>query len=532
MDDQDKTKEELTEEIVYLRRRLSELEHVNEALQTSESRFQALFENMGNAVAVYKAEQDGEDFVLIDFNKAAEKIEQISRSEVVGKSVLKVFPGVKEFGLFDVFKRVWRTGRAEYHPLSDYKDNRIQGWRENFVYRLPSGEVVAVYSDETERKKGEQALRENEARYKAIFQGASEGILVADPRTTEFKYANPAVCEMLGYTEDELMGLNLSAIHPKDKLDYVLAEFQAIARREKSKTEDLPCLRKDGTIFYANVGGASITIDGLPYNVGFFSDNTARKRAEQALHESEQRFRAIFEGAEDHIFLKDRSLRYMDANPAVGKLFGIPTSEIIGRTHENLFGVEGSELTRESDLRVLEGETIEGEQIRKVYGIPMTFLYTKSPLRDDSGQVIGILSISHDITERKRVEVSPIIIREYPSKAMRSTLKSAILAAKNDTTVLLTGTSGSGKDYLARYIHDHSNRASGPYFTVNCAAIPHEIAESELFGHEKGAFTGAVGRKRGLLELAESGTLLFNEIGDLPTHVAGKVADFPGYQKI
>src|SRR5208283_990691 len=171
MDDQDKTKEEITEELVYLRRRLSELEHVNEALQRSESRFQSLFENMGNAVAVYKAEQDGEDFVLIDFNKAAEKIEQTSRSEVLGKSVLKVFPGVKEFGLFDVFQRVWRTGRSEYYPVSEYKDNRIHGWRENFVYRLPSGEVVAIYTDETERKKVEDELTESERKYRALIEG-------------------------------------------------------------------------------------------------------------------------------------------------------------------------------------------------------------------------------------------------------------------------------------------------------------------------------------------------------------------------
>jgi transcriptional regulator with PAS, ATPase and Fis domain len=188
--------------------------------------------------------------------------------------------------------------------------------------------------------------------------------------------------------------------------------------------------------------------------------------------------------------------------------------------------VEGSELTRESDLRVLEGETIEGEQIRKVHGTPRTFLYTKSPLRDDSGQVVGILSISRDITERKKIEGSPIIMREYPSKAMRSTLETARLAARRARTVLLTGESGSGKDYVARYIHDHSNRASGPYFAVNCAAIAHEIAESELFGHEKGAFTGAVTRKRGLLELAESGTLLLNEIGDLPLTLQTKLLTF------
>ena len=98
---------------------------------------------------------------------------------------------------------------------------------------------------------------------------------------------------------------------------------------------------------------------------------------------------------------------------------------------------------------------------------------------------------------------------------MRFTLKQARIVAKTASTILLTGESGCGKDYLASYIHNNSDRAGSPYFSINCAAIAPELAESELFGHEKGAFTGAVGRKRGMLELAEGGTLLLNEIGEL-----------------
>ncbi len=91
---------------------------------------------------------------------------------------------------------------------------------------------------------------------------------------------------------------------------------------------------------------------------------------------------------------------------------------------------------------------------------------------------------------------------------------------------MLLGESGSGKDYLARYIHNHSKRAGGPYFSVNCAAIAAQLAESELFGHEKGSFTGAQGRKRGLLELAEGGTLLLNEIGELSLPLQAKLLTF------
>jgi DNA-binding NtrC family response regulator len=114
----------------------------------------------------------------------------------------------------------------------------------------------------------------------------------------------------------------------------------------------------------------------------------------------------------------------------------------------------------------------------------------------------------------------------YPSEAMRATMHNALHAASTDSIVLLLGESGSGKDFFARFIHDNSKRADGPFFAVNCAAVSPELAESELFGHEPGSFTGARGRKRGLLELAEGGTLLLNEIGELTPPLQAKLLTF------
>ena len=100
------------------------------------------------------------------------------------------------------------------------------------------------------------------------------------------------------------------------------------------------------------------------------------------------------------------------------------------------------------------------------------------------------------------------------------------IAAETASTILLTGETGSGKDYLARYIHNISSRSGGPFYSINCAAIPAELAESELFGHEAGAYTGAVRKKRGMLELAEGGTLLLNEIGELSPLMQAKLLTF------
>jgi len=137
----------------------AELKAANQQLMASEEKYKGLFEFMSSGVAVYEAVDDGKDFIFMDFNQAGEKIEKLKRDKLIGKSLLEVFPGVKEFGLFEVIQRVWKTGKSEYHPITIYQDERISGWRENYVYKLPSGEVVAVYDDVTRRKKAEEELR-------------------------------------------------------------------------------------------------------------------------------------------------------------------------------------------------------------------------------------------------------------------------------------------------------------------------------------------------------------------------------------
>jgi PAS domain S-box-containing protein len=265
----------------------------------------------------------------------------------------------------------------------------------------------------------------------------------------------------------------------------------------------------------------------LGYGINTLRMRAEKERADIALRESEQRFRAIFEGAQDCIVLKDRSLKYTLVNPAAERLYGQPASKIIGLTYEQLFGPEGAAYVREVDTRVLGGESLEEEHTRRLRGTPITFLETRLPLRDSEGEITGILVVARDITERKRTEiVVPEMTAEYPSKAMRLTLAMARIAAQKESTILLLGESGSGKDYLARFLHRHSKRADGPFFSINCAAVAPELAESELFGHEKGAFTGAYGRKRGLFELAEGGTLLLNEIGELSPPVQAKLLTF------
>lgn len=252
-----------------------------------------------------------------------------------------------------------------------------------------------------------------------------------------------------------------------------------------------------------------------------------RQRAEEGLRESEERFRAIFETAPDLIYIKDRSLRYTHVNPAMEGLFQMSESEIAGKSDKELYGIETGKHLERIDRRVLAGESVEEEMTRSVNGVPTTFLEVRVPLRSSDGEIIGLCGIARNITDRRRIIPDAAeAVPEYPSKTMRTTLARAMLIAAQDSTVLLLGESGTGKDYLARFIHDNSERRSGPFFAINCASVAPELAESELFGHEQGAFTGARQRKRGLLELAEGGTLFLNEVGELPLTLQAKLLTF------
>ena len=118
----------------------------------SEKRYKRLFDNISDAVIVCEAVNNGNDFIIRDLNLSSERIEKIKRKDVIGKSILDVFPNIKEFGLLDVLNKVWQSGQALKHPAAFYKNDRISGWRENYVYKLPGGEIVLIYKDITELK--------------------------------------------------------------------------------------------------------------------------------------------------------------------------------------------------------------------------------------------------------------------------------------------------------------------------------------------------------------------------------------------
>ncbi len=172
-------------------------------LKASEERFRQMFDNMSSGVVVYEAVDNGKDFILKDFNPSVEKIENLSRENMIGKRLTKVFPAAIDMGMLDALQRVWRSATPEHLPICSYKDNRIAGWRENYIYRLSSGEVIAVYDDRTAQK---QSHEENE-RLRTAIEQADETIVISDT-SGAIEFVNPAFCKITGYTQEEAIGQN------------------------------------------------------------------------------------------------------------------------------------------------------------------------------------------------------------------------------------------------------------------------------------------------------------------------------------
>lgn len=139
-------------------RDITERKHAEEMLRENETRLKDMFEHLSSGVAIYQPSSDQQNFIITSFNKAAERIESMRREDLIGKNVVEVFPGITEFGLLEVFRRVWETGTAEHFPVSFYDDGKIAGWRENYIYKLPNGEIVAIYDDVTKEKQAEERM--------------------------------------------------------------------------------------------------------------------------------------------------------------------------------------------------------------------------------------------------------------------------------------------------------------------------------------------------------------------------------------
>lgn len=181
------------------------------ALRNSEEQFRDMFETMSNAVVVFEISNDRQDFICTDINRAAEQIENISRKEAVGASITKVFPLVKELGLFSLCHQVFRTGKRVEFPVFYYKNQRATGWSEGLIYKLTTGNIVVLYEDVTERVLNEKALWQEKERAQVTLASIGDAVLTTDVQG-RVTYLNPVAETMIGWTNEEAQGIMIERV--------------------------------------------------------------------------------------------------------------------------------------------------------------------------------------------------------------------------------------------------------------------------------------------------------------------------------
>lgn len=245
-------------------------------------RYKLLFENMSSGVAVYEAVDDGRDFIFKDLNRAGQQIDRTKKEDVIGKKVTKVFPGIIEFGLLDIFRQVFKTGKPIQYPTAMYKDKRLVGWRINYVYKLPTGEIVSVYDDVTKHENARLALEKSEAKFRGITENSSDITLIID-KDKVCKYVSPSISKKGNYTPEQLIGqYPRKFVHPDDidRIEKILE--QTIQEPKKiHQLETFRARRNDGSYAYLDgLFSNMIDVPGINGIVVNCRDITERKEIE------------------------------------------------------------------------------------------------------------------------------------------------------------------------------------------------------------------------------------------------------------
>ena len=395
-------------------------------------------------------------------------------------------------------------------------------------------EIVGAIMDITERKVAEEAIRRSEA-YLAEAQKLSHtGSFGWKPDTGEIIWSEESyrIYEWDHAEKPTLTGL-FERIHPGDK---TLAQ-QVVDDLSKTVTDfehEFRLVMPSGAIKHLHVRAHPLrNSSGKVEVVGAVTDITVRKIAEETIRRQEAELRQILDLTPQLIAVFGPRRERLFTNRMALDYFGLTLDEWRNTAHGFLGHPDDTKRVQPQwDGAMLSGSGFEMEvRMRKGDGTFRWFLNRFNPLRDDEGQVLRWYVACTDIEDRKqaeeRLQQENVALREEIDKAsmfeeivgtspaLQTVLSRISKVAPTDSTVLITGETGTGKELVARAIHRRSNRASRAFVSVNCAAIPRDLIASELFGHEKGAFTGALQRRVGRFELAEGGTIFLDEVGEL-----------------
>ncbi|MEA1892262.1 MAG: diguanylate cyclase [Campylobacterota bacterium] len=382
-------------------------------------------------VAIYK--KVGDDFIFTDFNKKAEITESVKKNSLINKKLTEVFPGVKEFGLFDVLLRVDETGQSEIFESSFYKDERISGWRKNEVIKLPDGNIAVFYTDSSVEKdleehglKLEKQLSETEAlleHQKCIFQKIiqdTETISVQGyDKNHEVLYWNRGSENLYGYSSDEALGKKIEdLIVPDFMKDGV---YSAVEERIHNNTpiaaSELTLKHKDGSDVHVYSHHAIVRDESnTPEMYCIEIDLSEIKKLQRELTEQKNFLNTILDVIPDLVWLKDLDGIYLKCNSKFEQFYGAKESEILGHTDFDFVDNDLATFFRNNDKLALENKSsrINEEYLTFADGSHEGLFETiKTPMIGEDGKYVGVVGIARDINDRNEKEEQLEIYAHY-----------------------------------------------------------------------------------------------------------------------
>jgi PAS domain S-box-containing protein len=359
---------------------------------------------------------------------------------------------------------------------------------------------------------------------KLIIDTLEDSFIETDIRGSVTRF-NQACCELCGYPPEEADGLSYRTYMDEANARKVYSTFNAVYKSGlPNKAFDYEIIRKDGERRNVEISIAALRDKGMKIN-GFrciMRDVTRRKKAEEEIIRQRNSLAAIFESVDDAIVTIDKDQTIVEINEATGKICGVSQSS----KGNGFFSSEPPSCSR-SCRKVIEEilatqKPVRNYQVscRRILNPMQQVSMSCTPLADHQGIFLGVVFVIRDMTRLIDLETtlgqrSGFHQMIGKCRAMQVIYRLIEDISDYEATVLITGESGTGKELVARAIHHTGNRNFKPFVSVNCSALAESLLESELFGHVKGAFTGAVRDHIGRFQAADGGTILLDEIGDI-----------------